>query len=262
MVKSLAAQHRGGVANLKGNSFEDFFAEWRVLVSLEAALAGQYGRLACQLKNCRVDDWAEDDSSRRRFQLKLKKSVRWSEVATDFAAERARGAIVTLVVGHQKARSRLLKSKHRAGGVLLFNRSLKPSDHWNDSQTGAQLDRLGTKPLTASDRQLICAVITSAWREARKPGYFVSIHQVVKALPDHTLPLRLPWVPTPAWKRAAPILAAIRRFSFRLVDGYFSYDFGNGISGSFSCRTSHFRKFISAVLKNRPAKLADLRGLL
>ncbi len=264
--KSVALQHRGGVANLRGNAFEEFFAVWRVLEALHVAHVPT--GLACQLKNCSVDDWVEDaPTERRHFQLKRKRSTRWSEVANEFSTElskrRAKRASVTLVVGHRATAGRLSSSKQRVPGseVLLFNRSLKPSEHWSDRRTGAAITRLSIGPTTASERELVWSTIRTAWLNARKPGYFISIQRVIAALPDRTLPLRLPWTPTTRWRAAEKLLRAVSGFSFTLEDGAFTYEEAGGVRGSFSCRTSLFKEFIDRVLKKPPTQLADLRGL-
>lgn len=270
--KALARQHRGGMANLAGNTFESFFAIWRVLAALERLLRGHESKLAFQLKNCHVDDWVEDLKTERHFfQLKRKKSVSWGSVRSEFVSQLATGVKgkrvkVSLVVHTELQVTKLRAAKGAVAGaeVLYFPGSLYPQDIIASKPANLAVRAVCVESSpTRSDLEAIWSSIDFAWQKVRKPGKFVDVEAVLDALSDQNFPpLRHPWQPTQVWKRAEKLLKRVGGLSFEINGGHFSYSDGAGTEGRVSCRTPTFRTFALRVLTHRPKNLDAVWDLL
>lgn len=270
--KAQARQHRGGMANLAGNTFESFFGIWRVLAALERLLRGHESKLALQLKHCHVDDWVEDLKTERHFfQLKRKKAVSWGTVRSEFVSQLSTGVKgktvkVTLVVRTQLQVTKLRAAKKAVAGaeVLYFPGSLYPQDVITSKPANLTVRAVCVESSpTRSELEAIWSSIDFAWQKVRKPGKFVGIEGVLDALPDQNFPpLRHPWQPTPSWNKAEKLLNRVPGLSFGINGGHFTYSDGAGTEGRLSCRTTTFRKFALRVLTQRPKNLDAVWELL
>lgn len=263
MKKSLAMQHRGGLANQRGNAFEDHFAVWRCLEALRAFEQGiQRRRLATQLRGAFVDDWVEKHGvDRHHYQLKRKHGVSWTEVASDFVQQLGTAKSVSLVVHSRKAQGRLLRSKKRVVGatVLYFPGSIHPKDVMKFVHVAQALTAACVKaPPTAADLKLVWAVIATEWKNTQKPGHFVGIDRVVDRLSDPHVPVRVPWRRPPAWSKARKLLSAIPGLSWWVEGGHFFFEDGAGTRGRVSSRSSDFVEFVRLVVQGRITTADDV----
>lgn len=282
-------KHRGGENGQKGTQYEDYFASFLISTSVSNAIdngtqsadviEGQkqgfvddvYAEREArhdyfQLKNSPSSSWGKGDKSiqddfSKQYQLSTKLGqatpMTWLVCSDDEAVERLKASTPEVIQAHTNVILFEYAEDASAESMLLMNNTLLSAV--------AKVSRLQNCN-DISDLAATLTVIKGVWSAAGKGPHRVDdlyrrcrgLSPAVCRVPlsDHELASRLQ-------EKVKEILGAIDGFSYSIIGGFFSWEFGadSGVY-PYDCTEPAFEAFQKAVIALSPKTFDALEGVL
>lgn len=281
-LQYLKNKYKGGSNNLKGNSYENHFAIYKIAcLSADVIEGSQSIILRSQILDF-VNDFIIDcvgDSSLQHFQLKSGQSVSWGEgdrsIFSDFNNQkklndsRSRGSQITLVVSSPD----LKQSLEEIIPTDIKDYSQVVHFHYATS-INAVLDRephfqqvvqylCAVENATKDKLETVAAVLLGAWVASDKSG--ISVMEILQKAQQHSPSYIRTFGPEHKLDpQVKDILDKIPKFQYKVSKGFFHWEFGGGIDKGtlmYSCETPEFYRFEDRIKQYQPTSFDELENL-
>ena len=283
VVQYLSNKNRGGTSNVKGNTYENFFAVYQL--ALLSRIIIEYNKevtFSSQI-TAFVDDLiidCKDDSTLRHYQLKNGSSVTWGEgvksIFDDFKKQYelnhtiSRESEINLVVSSTNLRANLEASLPAAiknySQVVYFPYETSLVKVIEKEATFRQaIEYLCAFDNPAPDKiECVAAVLLGAWVSSHKSN--ISVMEILKkaqeSTPSFIRSFSKEWQLDP---EVEEILSKIPDFQYNLTKGFLHWEFKNGLEDGtlpYSVDTEQFKKFQEVVKRSKPTRFEELEGFL
>ncbi|MEQ8753275.1 MAG: hypothetical protein RID09_07120 [Coleofasciculus sp. G1-WW12-02] len=276
----LKNKNKGGMVNEKGNTYENFFAVYKISVLSKDVLEKEKQIVLASQIMAFVDDLIINDIQEniyQHYQLKNTASLRWGSglrsIADDFAKQYnlnqavSKQSEMTLVVSKSQLRDRLANqipqpvAEFSKVDYFYFAPSL-PKVLQEEQEFSQAVAYLCAFDNPEPDKiECVASVILGAWLSSDKSN--VSLREILEKS-RQSQPSYIRYFGSqdvqidPEVKK---ILAKIQWFTYSISKGFLQWQFANGLEEGtlpYSIETENFRRFQKRVKQNKPRTFDEL----
>lgn len=282
-LKYLKNKNQGGKSNEKGNTYENFFATYKLALLSRDVLEDQQEILFSSQIMAFVDDLIIQSAQTRRcqhYQLKNTENLQWGtglrSIADDFAKqhqlnqESSQDSEMILVVSTFELKERLVNTipetiaKFSNVDYFPFASSL-PKILKEQPDFSKAIEYLCAFDNPEPDKvECVASVLLGAWMSSEKSNISLKavLEKARQSQPSYIRYLEDDCIQLDSEVEA--ILNQIEYFTYTLSKGFFQWQFAKGLDEGtlpYSCETENFRRFQERVKNNRPTNFEELEIL-
>jgi hypothetical protein len=276
----LENKHRGGVNQIKGSRYEDFYALFLIIRNTSEMLRGKIhqAEIMHQARLCFVDDLLlrKNGAKYEFYQLKNTKNLSWKkQLLEDFKDQEKFNLknridhLLVLVVSDLKILNKVVNFLPKEIKEVLVTHFFAPQNIEdllrNNPEFFDAISEISAKTNpTIMDLDALGKSFLSEWIQLAKPGKFVNLKNLLKKSNRESTPIKSKWINNRRWKQVQEILEKIPNLTFFTDKGIFEYKIGDIESAFFVAKPDSKKliRFLDRIIKFQPKTINEFEELL